>query len=595
MVWSFAKGALQFAAIQLAIGMVIDLWGRYQRAQQQAARQEEIKEALKFVAARADLVKGSMDEATQAMYDYKRAVIETGKSETISELVKVEVALKRQKAAVELLNKSIVRPQAKAVAKDYLLKLEKDYARLEQQLKEYGRAVAEVEQKEAQTEASSTRGRIDSIQKQLKAAQEIAALQSLEAQNSIKQLQLAGLLNEKQAQRAAKTRELRDLTAQLEEKQKALVQLKGLEGSAEEVRKLSTEIAGLQGKQIEIQLQLKKDVFDQQVAELAASTQKRLAILTLESTIAQNNLNIAQARNSAEGSRLNYLAAIYEYEKQNATSAEDQLAFAEQLYIVKLQQAENDYQLALLNIDNSLRQIRIEYEKTRIKELELQITVNIAKAQGLLTDAHLEALKAAKNSTQLAAENMRSTEMVAGYQKEAAEWARKTAIFNAEAALRSERVAYNSRITAQNNAIAANNAQRLAENLERANRARGAGGGAPSGQNPPRYAAGGYITRPTLGLIGEGNEPEFVIPQSKMFSASARFLAGARGEDVLNGAAPTSSSNNPTINVRTGPVLEFNGERYVTLSDMERAMRATANGVIGRLRSPSARVALGMA
>jgi hypothetical protein len=42
-------------------------------------------------------------------------------------------------------------------------------------------------------------------------------------------------------------------------------------------------------------------------------------------------------------------------------------------------------------------------------------------------------------------------------------------------------------------------------------------------------------------------------------------------------------------------VMEFNGERYVTVADMERAMRATANSVIGRLRTPSARIALGMA
>jgi hypothetical protein len=62
---------------------------------------------------------------------------------------------------------------------------------------------------------------------------------------------------------------------------------------------------------------------------------------------------------------------------------------------------------------------------------------------------------------------------------------------------------------------------------------------------------------------------------------------------VLAGAA--SGGGTPTINITTGPVMEFDGQRYVTVADMERAMRLTAEGVIGRLRTPSARIALGIA
>jgi hypothetical protein len=62
---------------------------------------------------------------------------------------------------------------------------------------------------------------------------------------------------------------------------------------------------------------------------------------------------------------------------------------------------------------------------------------------------------------------------------------------------------------------------------------------------------------------------------------------------VLAGAA--SGGGTPTISITTGPVMEFDGQRYVTVADMERAMRLTAEGVIGRLRTPSARIALGMA
>lgn len=110
----------------------------------------------------------------------------------------------------------------------------------------------------------------------------------------------------------------------------------------------------------------------------------------------------------------------------------------------------------------------------------------------------------------------------------------------------------------------------------------------------PKFAQGGVVSRPTLAMVGEGGEREYVVPESKMATASSNYLAGARGGAVLAGAAP-SGGGSPTINITTGPVVEFDGQRYVTLADMERAMRLTAEGVIGRLRTPSARIALGMA
>ncbi|MGA1295824.1 MAG: phage tail tape measure protein, partial [Burkholderiaceae bacterium] len=47
------------------------------------------------------------------------------------------------------------------------------------------------------------------------------------------------------------------------------------------------------------------------------------------------------------------------------------------------------------------------------------------------------------------------------------------------------------------------------------------------------FANGGVVTSPTMGLIGEGGEPEYVIPQSKMNAAMSRYSRGARGESVI--------------------------------------------------------------
>lgn len=103
----------------------------------------------------------------------------------------------------------------------------------------------------------------------------------------------------------------------------------------------------------------------------------------------------------------------------------------------------------------------------------------------------------------------------------------------------------------------------------------------------PAFAQGGYVNQATLAMVGEGGG-EYIIPANRMAQASANFLAGARGGAVLQ------SGGNVSLNVQTGPVLQQGGERYVTLSDLEKAMRVTAEGVIGRMRTPAARYATGI-
>ncbi len=68
-------------------------------------------------------------------------------------------------------------------------------------------------------------------------------------------------------------------------------------------------------------------------------------------------------------------------------------------------------------------------------------------------------------------------------------------------------------------------------------------GGGSAGQTSADFrlfAEGGYVTSPTRAIIGEGGEPEYVIPFSKMGSAAANFAAGARGEDVFGPLRSTS-------------------------------------------------------
>jgi TP901 family phage tail tape measure protein len=113
----------------------------------------------------------------------------------------------------------------------------------------------------------------------------------------------------------------------------------------------------------------------------------------------------------------------------------------------------------------------------------------------------------------------------------------------------------------------------------------------------PAFAEGGVVNRKTLAMVGEGGEREYIVPESKMAAASSRFLGGARGADVIpsgsGGGAPAQGQQTPVINITTGPVMEFDGNRYVRIEDFDRGLRQVADGVIGRLRTPAARIALG--
>lgn len=124
----------------------------------------------------------------------------------------------------------------------------------------------------------------------------------------------------------------------------------------------------------------------------------------------------------------------------------------------------------------------------------------------------------------------------------------------------------------------------------------GGGGGLFSGQGPAQlpggagfaqgfslpklYAEGGFVTGPTRALIGEGGEPEYVIPASKMRSAMSRYAAGARGASVIPTSGQTESSD--TSAVTSGPidvrytVERINNVEYVTADQFRAGMQQAA-------------------
>lgn len=96
-----------------------------------------------------------------------------------------------------------------------------------------------------------------------------------------------------------------------------------------------------------------------------------------------------------------------------------------------------------------------------------------------------------------------------------------------------------------------------------------------------RLAEGGYVTGPTNALIGEGGEPEYVIPESKMRESMGRYSRGSRGGSVIpaegGGAAGTEGGTTTAsaIDVRF-KVERINSVDYVTATEFQQGMQQAA-------------------
>ena len=97
----------------------------------------------------------------------------------------------------------------------------------------------------------------------------------------------------------------------------------------------------------------------------------------------------------------------------------------------------------------------------------------------------------------------------------------------------------------------------------------------------PGFADGGFVTSPTTAVVGEGGEPEYVIPQSKMTAAMSRYSRGARGESVIPGSGASAEGGGAAaatmepIDVRYS-VERINNVEYVTADQFRAGMAQAA-------------------
>lgn len=223
----------------------------------------------------------------------------------------------------------------------------------------------------------------------------------------------------------------------------------------------------------------------------------------------------------------------------------------------------------------------------RAADLEVQKTYLIlqqAKALGLVTKAHYDALEAAKIALRIANNNIGVANAIANAQWQAADAVYNAAVDAAKMKYETEKAA----VAAGKYAAAVNSASGGSDR---------SGGGTSSGAaNGIKRAEGGIkavLKDPSLPSLQAIADMDAANKQ-----AQASVLSPQKPYDPFSSTSEygsTNSGNNDTnINITTGPVVEFDGTKYVTLADLEAAMRTTVNGVVSTLRTPAARSALGM-
>jgi hypothetical protein len=95
------------------------------------------------------------------------------------------------------------------------------------------------------------------------------------------------------------------------------------------------------------------------------------------------------------------------------------------------------------------------------------------------------------------------------------------------------------------------------------------------------FNQGGMVSQPTLGLVGEGGEPEYIIPQSKMRESMSRYSRGSRGDGVIPSGGGSSASGDGGVAVAAPIDVRYTVERinsvdYVTADQFQNGMQSAA-------------------
>ena len=412
-------------------------------------------------------------------------------------------------------------------------------------------------------------------------------------------------------------------------------------GVADETARINGEInkqlAGLD------QIPPKQQAQVDKAQEALSKFQEQKAAIDGQIASLERGASINSARYEAEKAINDLQGQQLEREYNLAGTAQQRLNIAIQIFRQQVQAAQVEYRQALENIalEQRKQQLQIEAAQLKYEEIKAEGQLQILKAGSAEEEAkkraQLQAALTAQNSVvQAAYQNAAAQQEIAKYQEQTAAVQLEAKTLAAQTALEQKLVSDKIGLSqteavrlstglknSQSNAAQLGSATgQVAKNAQQssymfiqvansANQAASAIGNAAnqqarlnalraqqasSGGNTQAaaegaywpggfkaFAEGGVVNQPTMGLVGEGGEPEYIIPASKMQEAMKRYSEGKRGSSVI------PSTVSPQVNVTTGPVMNMNGNNYVSQRDfmagLASASRTSAESVINLLRS----------
>lgn len=334
-----------------------------------------------------------------------------------------------------------------------------------------------------------------------------------------------------------------------------------------------------------------------------------------------NIANSLDRHNNLNSAKVEYAKAINNLQAQelerayaNATTEQQRLDIAIEMFKNQVRAADLEYEAAINQIDLEMRKVELAYEQEELKYKQIEAAGQLAILEAKSVEEEIRKKQQLQSALSTQRQVVEKAHENVNYQREIERYSKATADAQWRSKVSAAQMAFESKATSSDIGMSRDSARTLSNNLasgsvqahqmrqemlgvavntERAANAikvLRANEAAPREGNfiQAHNASGGYITRSTATIVGEAGA-EYIVPESKAQAFAENYLAGGRGASAIS---HTGNSGSTPINIQTGPVIEFDGKQYVSMSDLQKAMKATADGVLGKLRTPAARTAL---
>jgi hypothetical protein len=365
---------------------------------------------------------------------------------------------------------------------------------------------------------------------------------------------------------------------------------KGKQGEiADETSKISAEIDKLVNGVNKVDSAL--DESKEAAAELKAEIQSArapFAALNAEqdqlTASIDNSLKIAEARHQAESAIRDVIKDQLKNQLDQAVTQQDRVKIAKQIYDIEIANAESALKLALQRIRAEVDRANIAIRTQELKLQELDVEMRILRARGQNTTEIEGAVRSQRSALNIAISTAQAISVSADYQVKSA-----MATFNSQK--NAAALAYQQNIVAKNTSAAANESERLAAGFQKA----AVAASAMSQNTLTKKIYGSTTTTTTRANITPATTSSsagYIVPESSVASFTNNYLSGERGSMEKAGGGGAA----PTISIQTGPVVQMNGQNYVTTQDMSRAVQAGVQQTLNMMRNDrGTRRAVGLA